>query len=42
MLQKAEPEGCYNEQGSGIGSVTAGGDKCLAGTVFKVEIVAEQ
>lgn len=42
MLEKWEPEGCHTQQGFGIGNITVGGDSSLAGTVFKVEIVAEQ
>ncbi|KAJ4991598.1 hypothetical protein SVAN01_02979 [Stagonosporopsis vannaccii] len=42
MLQEVEPEGCHTSQGFGIGSITVGGDTSLAGTMFKVEIVAEQ
>lgn len=42
MLEKWEPQGCHNQQGFGIGNITVGGDSSLTGTVFKVEIVAEQ
>lgn len=42
MLQKTEPEGCHTQQGFGIGNVTIGGNSSLSGTVFKVEIIAEQ
>lgn len=42
MLQESEPAGCHTSQGFGIGSITVGGDTSLAGTVLKVEIVAEQ
>jgi hypothetical protein len=41
MLQKMEPEGCHTQKGFGIGNITVGGDSRLAGTMFKVEIVAE-
>ncbi|KAL1597601.1 hypothetical protein SLS59_007298 [Nothophoma quercina] len=42
MLENWEPEGCHSQRGFGIGNITVGGDSSLAGTVFKVEIVAEQ
>ncbi|UPX20152.1 uncharacterized protein EKO05_0010394 [Ascochyta rabiei] len=42
MLEKWEPEGCHTQQGFGVGNITVGGQSSLAGTVFKVEIVAEQ
>ncbi|KAF3031756.1 hypothetical protein E8E11_000782 [Didymella keratinophila] len=42
MLQKWEPQGCHTQAGFGIGNITVGGESSLAGTVFKVEIVAEQ
>ena len=41
MLEKGEPEGCHTQQGFGVGSITVSGDSSLAGTVFKVDIVAE-
>ncbi|EOA88006.1 uncharacterized protein SETTUDRAFT_168789 [Exserohilum turcica Et28A] len=40
LLQKQGPDGCYSAVGSGVGSITVGGDSTLAGTVFKVSIVA--
>jgi hypothetical protein len=42
MLEKWEPEGCHSQEGFGIGNITVGGESSLAGTVFKIEIVAEQ
>ena len=42
MLERWEPDGCHTERGFGIGNITVGGVSSLAGTFFKVEIVAEQ
>lgn len=41
MLQTPPPDGCQNDVGSGVGSITVGGNSTLAGTVFKVTIVPE-